>query len=826
MRIGTYDLIEQLGQGPHGHVHLAVDTVRDRMVAIKLFKSLEPLVSTDKHRDFEARVTDYTHVESPWFGTIFRASQRGEPPCFVAREYVNGITLASVRHHCPKLPLPFATAILHGVARGLQAVHDVGQVHGNLKLSNVLVQQAGGVKIVDPTIAAPLLAHSVSGMNLTTGLFGSPAFMAPEQLSSGEVTPATDAYGLGVLAYLLYCGRYPFEEPELGRLRRMKLQGDYPPALMLNPDLPEPLVSVVTDCLVRNPNQRAQSMSDVAERLREWLAATGASPARALLEGAQSISFVFMVGAITTPQRAAEPMPEPVTVPVDPPQPPTVPVGRSHPQVAAPAALEAPTVVVPPSEMEAAAASRAPHARPLPDTGPTPTRLRDTQTKMKPPVLFGVSEPIPAADPSTPAPADDTSGPGPAYLIAAGLIILAAVVWGAMRDRPEDKPVEDTSGPAVVDKIDPAVLLERARSDADGSPELALKSAREAVEALPNDGEARLLLGRALLRAGDWEHAREALERAEQLLPESLEPRRLLVRMLIDRKEADAAVAAARRALESHSTDGPLYVLLARALLLDRKPEAALEALDTAVALSPDSAEGWRLLGRTNTTLERHQAARKAFSRAIGLDSEEPTAYVGLARSLLALGRGGDATRLLQQGKKVVPESAPLHYAVGRILLLDGKIDEALVQLNDFTQRHPKDWRGWFALGQARLEKGNNSEAAKAFERSSTLRNQPEILHDMGVALARAGITNRALSAFSEAILLRYELWPSHCERARLYYQLNRIEEATRAFEDTLKLAPDNALAKAVLAAPPNSGLAHLQLGLPCTPRPYLDIPD
>ncbi|MFT7623874.1 MAG: tetratricopeptide (TPR) repeat protein, partial [Myxococcota bacterium] len=457
-------------------------------------------------------------------------------------------------------------------------------------------------------------------------------------------------------------------------------------------------------------------------------------------------------------------------------------------------------------------------------TGPTPVRLSDTQQELMPSVLFGVGEPIPVA-PAAPESSGDM-GAGKGYLLAAAVIVAAAVIWGMVREQPPVAQPPGPSAPDVVRRLNPDVLLERAHTDRDKSPELALVSARAAANAWPNSGTAQLLLARALSRSGDYPAAQKVLEKAEKLLPESLEPGRLLVELLLKRGSASAAVAAARRALLTHSTDGTMHLLLARGLLAERHPDEALKSLATATLLDPDNAEAQRLLGRARAARGEHAPARDAFGAAIKLDPQDASAYVGLSRSLLALGRGGEATDLLRRGLVIAPDSEELHYAVGRVLLQDGRYDEAATQLARVVSRFPDGWRAWFALGLAELHRGRNAEAVQALEKAASRRNQAEILHDLGLALSRLGMRGKAVEAFGEAIQLKYDLWQSHCERARVYFRLERYQDATRGWRETQKLNPRCAVAAAMLEAPHGTALAHLQLGLPCAPQDALDLPD
>jgi len=926
-RIGQYDLLEQLGKGPHGGVHLSVDTRHDQMVALKFYESADVPIAAGRGKEFYELARAYTAVNSPYFGTIKAVSDPGETPCYVSREYVNGVTLRALRYHCKSLARPFSAAILHSVAAGLAAIHGVGQIHSNLKLTNIMVQQAGGVKLVDPMLATPRLIGAANRtINYNSGLFGSPAFLAPEQLAGGEVTAATDAYSFGVLAYLLLTGRYPIEEPDLGKLRRLKLKGEYVAPHAIVPDIPPPLAQVVDDCLKRNPQTRESDLGQVAERLKTWLAHAGASPAQALLEGAQAVSYVFMMsaskerkfpGPFQSPRHASDvtvrethrPLPEaaPVQWPAPPrsegeaafrsaptlpadalddPPPKRTSSALKHPQPAAPP----PTTMQPAVKLaEAAAAAAAeitpdapssPHkssrALEQPTTRPAMAgRRKHPKTAAPPPISaapagatpppaaparaisspggdgssrnvpgqpLDARSPLPrpappallfapdAAMPVAPdATVEEEEGPGRGYLVAAAIIVAGVVAWGLAGDQLLDQQGAETTDETLTatTPLSPEQLLEKAREAADGPPREAVAAARAAAEALPENGDAQVLLARAHIRAGSYNDANRALERAQLLLPETAEPTRLGVRLLLDKGLNGPAAIAARKALNEHGTDAPLYVLLARALLADRKVDEAIEALATATQLDGDSAEAFSLLGEAHFQKGAYVKAREAYKRAVELRPRSAPAYVGLGKTLMALGRGGDAADMLVHGLTFAPDSQELHYAVGRVLVRDGRDEDANVHLQTYVSKYPDDWRGYFSLGLSQLRRGANEPAAQSFRNAATRRpNQAEIQYDLGVALTRTNKPDAALAAFSEAIKLRYGLWEAHCERAKLQHARNALADARSGYEQALKLNGNCALAKSVLDTKLASSMGRMHLGLPCASKPELDVAD
>lgn len=887
-RIGNFDLIEQLGTSPHGPTHLALDTLRDRMIALKQFRSLEDVVRSGRHHEFVTHTSGLADIEAPTYAQHFSASPSTDMPPWIAREYVNGVTLQGVFGHSRRLERTFAAAIAHEVASAMAGIHDTDQVHGNLKLTNVFVQQAGGVKLTDAAVAAPLLTLVPGPVQYGTGRFGSPAFLAPEQLTGGYPTAATDMYSFGVLAYLLLCGEYPFEDLELGAIRRKKLTSDFAHPTEHQPDLSAPLVTLITDALAREPERRIGTMGEAADRLRAWLALQGKDPQHALLEGVQTISYVFMMTGMSprSEPTIAEPSPKgsvtqrtvamlPDAVNVDLRDLPTSPKNtrwiqeqRGAPPLAARPATGRKSTSPRHRARPPVATPESPDLPPpalAPQTGETERPLKPSREPTPPPVMVPLTQRAPTR-PEMPQAADDASTPSsgglaevpnartaptvfyppeavvveaptperidePAtskgYLLAAVSILLLAALYGAFFQEPETTDEQPRSeAPPAATAVDTQLLLEQAREAGALGPELALAKARAAAAALPNLGEATILLARALVRSGAYDEAYDVLEKANAQLPESPEPLRLKAEMLLALGNNEAAQTTARRGLETHGTDAPLFVLLARAQLAEREIKAAVESLRNATFMAPENSAAWRLLGEAEHKQSHYEKAAQAWIRAIELRPRDTAAYIGLGNALVAGGRGGLAAETLAAGLSVAPKSMQLRYAVGRVMLLDGRPGDALKHLELYTAQAGSDWRGWFSLGLARLRSNNPAGAAQAFQMA--LQRQPakaEIHYDLGLALARNGETARALSAFSEALTHQAELWQAHCERARLYQSLGRVEAAKTDYRRVLELKPGVAVATAVMNAPAQSGLAFLQAGLPCSSLNDLDIP-
>jgi serine/threonine-protein kinase len=164
-------------------------------------------------------------------------------------------------------PIDFRSAIgyLVQACHGLQAAHDAGVVHRDVKPDNFFVTNDGVLKVMDFGIAKQ---HATPGVTVAGSIAGTPMYMSPEQISSfSSVTHLTDVYALGVCAYELFTGRVPFNHAELVPLLMMHVNTPPEPPRARNPGVPPELESAILKALAKDPAQRFQSCREMSEAL-------------------------------------------------------------------------------------------------------------------------------------------------------------------------------------------------------------------------------------------------------------------------------------------------------------------------------------------------------------------------------------------------------------------------------------------------------------------------------------------------------------------------------------------------------------------------------
>jgi serine/threonine protein kinase/WD40 repeat protein len=276
-QIREYRLLKQIGAGGMGAVYKAEHTKLKRIVALKL---LPPHRGEDRFAiaRFEREMEAIGRLDHP---SVVRATDAGQwsGAHYLVMEYVQGIDLSALAQQAQQQgPLSVADAceLVRQAALGLQYVHEHGLVHRDVKPSNLMLTQAGQVKILDLGLA--LLRGGDRSHQLTDAgqALGTADYMAPEQaIDSRHVDIRADIYSLGCTLYRLLAGRVPFAEPQYrGALEKIlaHVNQPAPPLRSFRPGLPPELEAVIERMMTKNPAGRFATPREVAERLERFAA--------------------------------------------------------------------------------------------------------------------------------------------------------------------------------------------------------------------------------------------------------------------------------------------------------------------------------------------------------------------------------------------------------------------------------------------------------------------------------------------------------------------------------------------------------------------------
>jgi len=250
-----YEILTELGRGGMGVVYKARDTRLDRDVAIKVLRETSPEVAARLEDEAKTAAT----LNHPGIVTIFDF-EAGFGGYFIAMEFVPGEALDQVVRSAHHRVSANILLILTRLADAVAYAHQHRIIHRDLKPANVLLTPELEVKVLDFGIAARL--DLTSGRDLR--IYGTPYYMAPEQIRGKRPTPATDVYSFGATAFHLATGRPPFNE---GSIVDAHLRQRPPDPLDLEPQLDPRLSEFILRCLEKEPTARFRTGSDLHQAL-------------------------------------------------------------------------------------------------------------------------------------------------------------------------------------------------------------------------------------------------------------------------------------------------------------------------------------------------------------------------------------------------------------------------------------------------------------------------------------------------------------------------------------------------------------------------------
>ncbi len=368
-----YRVAQKLGEGGMGVVYKAVHEALRKPVALKLLTSGGGRIDREAVARFEREAVAAANLRHP---NIAEATDFGKLPdgtLYLVMEYVEGTTLRHLIHDAGKLPPDRALGILLQVGSALATAHSRDVVHRDLKPENVIITSAPGglastasgtfgatgadfVKVIDFGIAKirnatfGIAGGATAAITRAGMVFGTPEYMAPEQVMGQGVDARADQYALGVLAFELLTGAPPFSADDIGQLMMKHVGAPVPSARDRSPALPPATDAVVMKMLAKLPDERFASVSEAMAALAASLGVAPASSTSIRLPRERSPSRRRLRPPPPRPSRAARPPVKAARLPRPPAPPPAA--GRRPPT--------APTR----QSVSASPADRAPSSRP------------------------------------------------------------------------------------------------------------------------------------------------------------------------------------------------------------------------------------------------------------------------------------------------------------------------------------------------------------------------------------------------------------------------------------------------------------------------------
>ena len=351
--LGRYEIKKELGKGAMGIVYLGLDPKINRSVAIKTMRFEEGLdekaMKEQKDRFFrEAQAAgNLTH---PNIVKIFDAGEE-QDIAYIAMELLKGDDLKKWASKDTLLP---AGKVLEYIARSAEALdyaHKNGIVHRDIKPANIMLLEDGTIRVADFGIAR----ITESSKTATGTVMGTPYYMSPEQIAGKKVDGRADLFSLGVTLYELLTGERPWKGGEsIGTLMYQITSDPYPDPTTIKPDLPPGILAVIDKALKKNPEERFQTGTEMAEAIRAVLekkpppAGPAPAPAPQARPAAQNAPATAPQTArpkpaATQPPQSAQPMAAQQTAPKPTQQ--AAPAPKPAPAAAAPSPVPQPKIV-------------------------------------------------------------------------------------------------------------------------------------------------------------------------------------------------------------------------------------------------------------------------------------------------------------------------------------------------------------------------------------------------------------------------------------------------------------------------------------------------
>lgn len=261
---GRYLVLGELGSGGMATVFLAKDLVLPRNVAIKV---LSPALASDQETvtRFRREAKVAAALDHPGIVGVYDVGDDGALAYFVM-QHIDGETLAGILAARGPLSVRSVSAVLGSVGRALRHAHGRGIVHRDVKPANLMRENSGRIFVTDFGIAKREEFH---GLTASGAVFGTPAYMSPEQYNGVPASPASDQYSLGIVAFELLTGRLPFVGGSITEVMAGHLCDVPPDIRSLRGDVPDRMAEAVARMLAKDPRDRFKDVREAAFAMAE-----------------------------------------------------------------------------------------------------------------------------------------------------------------------------------------------------------------------------------------------------------------------------------------------------------------------------------------------------------------------------------------------------------------------------------------------------------------------------------------------------------------------------------------------------------------------------
>jgi serine/threonine protein kinase/Tfp pilus assembly protein PilF len=809
--LGGYRIISQVGKGGMATVYKAFQPSLDRYVAVKVMPPFYAQEDDTFVKRFKREAQSIAKLRHPNILLVIDFGEH-EGLIYIVMEFVDAGTLTDRLGK----PMPFddSAKILEQVASALEYAHMQGLVHRDVKPSNILLPKPDWPLLTDFG-----LAKIVGGSQLTiTGtIAGTPAYMSPEQGQGESVDSRSDIYSLGIVLYEMMTGCVPYQAETPMAVVVKHIIEPMPLPRTKNPDLPEAIERVILKALAKNPDDRYQRTTALAQAFKDAIRAPATIPrdrptvlddtkdeAELLTVVEESIEDQGGVGA----KEIAESVPSTEVLPDS-------------------VEVETPPGIVQPSRIESAQVVSRPSAGAISPPAEKP--------------LKGLLKGRPWLKWFIPA------GAAAAALCVLGLVIAFVIVPGI-----RDGLGTQTEIPATL--MAEEHFIEGQNFHVAGDLDSAIREYQTAIEQGIEDYNVYFSLAEAYNGAGRLEEALEIIDRVVRLAPEEAwvhESAGWFYKSIGYNYEA---IARFENALElnpdgTHIIEGLAesytavgeYAKAEEILGQSAKPEfkedpnalaeqgweflenyqflEAEEAFQKAVDINPGLVDAWEGLAdvywyqgeyefaiealNTAITFNEEYAplhvklgwlyweiweldqAEAAFNKARFLNPSLDDAWLGLTEVLWERGDLDSAIEVIETAIKTNPDHEALYEQAGSLYWDNNEIDKAMDKLEEAIKIAPDMTYAYQTLSDIWYELGDNTQAIGSLERALDANpNRPDVHESLGYLFIELGQYENAISSFNQAIRMDPENGWTYLGLAYAYQDAARWEEAAETLEN------------------------------------------
>src|SRR3954447_26620371 len=259
---GRYRVDAMIATGGMSAVYRGLDLRLDRPVAVKIMDSRYAGDNQFLTR-FQREARAVARLKDPGLVAVYDQGIDGQHP-FLVMELIEGGTLRELLRERGPMPPHAVAAVLRPVLGGLAVAHRAGLVHRDIKPENVLISDDGEVKIADFGLVRAVAEAKITS---TSVILGTAAYLSPEQVSTGDASPESDVYGVGILAYELLTGTTPFNGDTALTVAYQRMDHDVPPPSTVIGGVPAQFDDLVLRATARNPTDRYADAGDMAAEL-------------------------------------------------------------------------------------------------------------------------------------------------------------------------------------------------------------------------------------------------------------------------------------------------------------------------------------------------------------------------------------------------------------------------------------------------------------------------------------------------------------------------------------------------------------------------------